>query len=63
MPWCNRWARACTRLTSKSAKARRQDRIRLLTVVLFFEILLVASTALIAWFSLYALYRLITDES
>jgi hypothetical protein len=32
-------------------------------VVLFFEILLVAASGVIAWFALYALYRLITDES
>jgi len=31
--------------------------------VLFFEILLVLSTVLITWFALYAVYRLITDES
>ncbi|MDQ1322234.1 MAG: hypothetical protein QG655_3479 [Actinomycetota bacterium] len=32
-------------------------------MVLFFEILLVLSTVLITWFALYAVYRLITDES
>jgi hypothetical protein len=32
-------------------------------VVLFFEILLVACVVLVTWFALYALYRLITDES
>jgi hypothetical protein len=32
-------------------------------VVLFYELLLVAVTVLITWFALYALYRLITDES
>jgi hypothetical protein len=32
-------------------------------VVLFFEILLVAASVVIAWFALYALYRLITDDS
>jgi len=32
-------------------------------VVLFFEIMLVAAAALISWFALYTLYRLITDES
>jgi hypothetical protein len=32
-------------------------------VVLFFEILLVASVVTIAWFTLYTLYRLIDDES
>jgi hypothetical protein len=32
-------------------------------VVLFFEFLLVLSTVVITWFALYAVYRLITDES
>jgi hypothetical protein len=32
-------------------------------VVLFFEILLLATVVVISWFALYALYRLITDES
>jgi hypothetical protein len=32
-------------------------------VVLFYEILLVATVLVITWFALYALYRLITDES
>jgi hypothetical protein len=32
-------------------------------VVLFFEILLVACTAVITWFALYAVYRLISDDS
>jgi len=32
-------------------------------VILFFEILLVLSTVVITWFALYAVYRLITDES
>jgi hypothetical protein len=32
-------------------------------VVLFYEILLVSTVVLITWFALYALYRLITDES
>jgi len=32
-------------------------------VVLFFELLLVAVTVLITWFAIYAVYRLITDES
>lgn len=32
-------------------------------MVLFFEIMLVLSTGVISWFALYALYRLITDES
>jgi hypothetical protein len=32
-------------------------------VVLFFEILLVVAAVVIAWFAIYAVYRLITDES
>ena len=32
------------------------------SVVLFFEIMLVAAVVVITWFALYALYRLITDE-
>ena len=36
---------------------------RLVSVVLFFEIMLVVSVVLISWFALYTLYRLITDES
>jgi len=36
---------------------------RLADVVLFFEIMLVAAVVVITWFALYALYRLITDES
>lgn len=36
---------------------------RLVPVVLFYEILLVAAVVVITWFALYALYRLITDES
>ncbi len=32
-------------------------------MVLFFEILLVVSVLVITWFALYAVYRLITDES
>jgi len=38
-------------------------RTRIYTVVLFFELLLVAAVVVITWFALYALYRLITDES
>jgi hypothetical protein len=38
-------------------------RVICLSVVLFFEILLVVATLAITWFALYALYRLITDES
>jgi hypothetical protein len=32
-------------------------------VVLFFEFLLVVASIVITWFALYAVYRLITDES
>jgi hypothetical protein len=32
-------------------------------VVLFFEILLVLSVIVITWFAIYAVYRLITDDS
>jgi hypothetical protein len=32
-------------------------------VVLFYEIVLVLAVLVITWFALYALYRLITDES
>jgi hypothetical protein len=32
-------------------------------VVIFFEVLLVLATILIGWFSLYVVYRLVTDES
>jgi len=31
--------------------------------VLFFEILLVISVIVITWFAVYAVYRLITDDS
>jgi hypothetical protein len=37
--------------------------VRISAVVLFFEIMLVAAVVVITWFALYALYRLITDES
>ena len=36
---------------------------RLDDVVLFFEILLIVAVVVITWFALYAVYRLITDES
>ncbi|CAN3130852.1 Potassium-transporting ATPase [Mycobacterium sp. smrl_JER01] len=32
-------------------------------MVLFFELLLVVAVVVITWFALYALYRLVTDES
>jgi len=36
---------------------------RLDRVVLFYEILLVACVVMITWFALYAVYRLISDDS
>ncbi|WP_293057031.1 hypothetical protein [Mycobacterium sp.] len=48
-------------MTGKIAAAK--SRSKLVGVVLFFEIMLVAAVVLITWFALYALYRLITDES
>jgi hypothetical protein len=41
----------------------RRETNRLASVVLFFEIMLVAAVLVISWFALYTLYRLITDES
>jgi hypothetical protein len=32
-------------------------------VVLFFEIMLIAAVVVIAWFALYTLYRLNSDDS
>jgi hypothetical protein len=46
-----------------AAAPRRAPTTRLGPVVLFYEILLVACVLMITWFALYALYRLITDES
>lgn len=73
MPSSHPRARAFTRSTSRSPDDEggevRADapggwrRTRLGAVVLFYELLLVACTVLITWFALYALYRLITDES
>ncbi|AFM19178.1 hypothetical protein Mycch_4473 [Mycolicibacterium chubuense NBB4] len=45
------------------AERRLLPAVRLAVVVLFYEILLVAAVVVITWFALYALYRLITDES
>jgi hypothetical protein len=42
---------------------RRARSTRLHAMVLFFEFLLAACTLLITWFALYAVYRLISDES
>jgi hypothetical protein len=47
--------------SARSARAR--DPVRLVGVVLVFEILLVACVLVITWFALYTLYRLISDES
>lgn len=52
------------RSTSRSRDPRAPHVGDTLTaVILFFEILLVISTVVITWFALYAVYRLITDES
>jgi hypothetical protein len=48
------------RRTLGTARGRRD---RIVAVVLFFEILLVACTVVITWFALYAVYRLISDDS
>lgn len=32
-------------------------------MVIFFEVLLVLAALLITWFTLYTIYRLVTDES
>jgi len=32
-------------------------------VVIFFEVLLALASVMIAWFSVYVVYRLVTDES
>lgn len=53
-------SRPAARGTAALAIAPRH---RLIHVVLFFEIMLVLATVVISWFALYALYRLITDES
>jgi hypothetical protein len=44
-------------------RADRAAAARICAVVLFFEIMLVAAVVVITWFALYALYRLVTDES
>jgi hypothetical protein len=44
-------------------RGRIAAELDLLPVVLLFEIMLVAAVVVITWFALYALYRLITDES
>lgn len=49
---------ACPNAGSTARRSHRLDH-----VVLFFEIMLVLATVVISWFALYALYRLITDES
>lgn len=45
------------------ARLAQTSRTRLIDVVLFFEFMLVAAVVVITWFALYALYRLISDES
>ncbi len=45
------------------ARLAQTSRTRLTAVVLFFEFMLVAAAVVITWFALYALYRLISDES
>ncbi len=52
-----------TRSADRPDANRRAPAVRLVGVVLFYEILLVVCTLVITWFALYALYRLITDES
>lgn len=44
-------------------RGTRRRRIDSSPVVLFFEIVLVLAVVVISWFTLYTLYRLITDES
>ena len=69
-----RTAQAFTRSTSRSPDAPVAaasatlctvvaQPTKLDAVVLFFEILLVACTVVITWFALYAVYRLISDDS
>lgn len=48
---------------SIALRAQAPTASKLGAVVLFFEIMLVAAVVVITWFALYALYRLITDES
>lgn len=48
---------------SHHAASGRVCPVTLLPVVLFFEILLVIASVMITWFGLYALYRLVKDES
>jgi len=57
--WWPRPAPVCTRSMCWSPE-RRLDSV---SVVLFFEFLLVAAVVVITWFAFYALYRLVTDES
>ena len=48
---------------TRTRESLRPCTARLVAVVLFFEIMLVAAVVVITWFALYALYRLVTDES
>jgi len=52
---------APSRRAPRASHLRRGTRLD--TVVLFYELALVLCTVVITWFALYALYRLITDES
>jgi hypothetical protein len=51
------------RRQGRLTRARVEQPIKLDAVVLFYEILLVACTVVITWFALYAVYRLISDDS
>jgi len=55
----------CNHARSRRAPGPSQSQTgtRLNVVVLFFELMLVAAVVVITWFALYAVYRLITDES
>lgn len=57
------WRRSVPEFTRSTSRSPDRGRDRLWLVVLFFELLLVAVTVLITWFAVYAVYRLITDES
>jgi hypothetical protein len=53
----------CARGEVEPGQPWRPVQTRINVVVLFFEIMLVAAVVVITWFALYALYRLVTDES
>ena len=50
-------------LGAPRTRVERRCGTKLGFVVLFYEILLVLCTVLIAWFALYAVYRLISEDS